>query len=471
MNKNRNRLIFILTASVFVILLLLSIFGYKDYALIIEGLSIENAELSSENILLGIQHEITKPVYVSKLIANTIVLSDLNANNDMCDNIPSCLEDIANEYGYTTAYFVDTDKFNIYKNDGTAGHLDSTLSENGWINEFIINDVDYDLYITRRPTIEKEVMLYVSYAVKDKEKLLGIAGVAISMDEIRDILKQYSDNLEGSAYLVNTNGTIQISSGPQPKNPVSYQFLKNEEKESYNEFEENKIFISSEDGNDVLFAFYYIEEIDVYLVVNQNYEILEFLLMYQRLRIVVVFVIAFLLVAILIIKITSHFHKKNIKLANTDYLTEIYNRNAFDASLKEAVYLAKEKDLVITLAIIDVDDFKTINDVHGHIEGDSILKNTAKHFKSFIRDKDIVARWGGDEFAVIFRCDIEHTERILNRIKEAVSQNSVLSKYGITFSIGITQGIISDDVKSLLARADSALYCAKDQGKDRICKA
>ncbi len=470
MNKNRNRLIFILVASIFVIFAAFSTFGYQDYALLIEGLSIENAELSAENILIGLEHELTKPVYVSRLISNTIALNELSSTDILCEDISACLKDVQDEYGYSTAFFINTNTNNLYKSDGFNSTIDTALSENDWINEFINNNSVYELHLARRPNLEKEVMLYVSYAVKDENRLIGIAGVGISLNNIREILADYSEDFEGSAYLVNTNGTIQINSGPHPSTPVSYQFLKNQEKEIYNEFEEDNIFISEVDGNDVIFSFYYIEEIDVYLVMNQDYDILDFLLVYQKIRTIVVFVIAFLLLAILIIKITSHFHKKNIKLVNTDYLTEIFNRNAFDESLKEAVSFVKEKDSEITLAIIDVDDFKRINDVHGHIEGDKILKSTANHFNTFIRDKDIVARWGGDEFAVIFRCDLEHTKRILSRIKESVQENSILSKYGVTFSIGITQCNKDDDIKSLLKRADEALYSAKDQGKDRICE-
>ena len=468
MNKNRNRLIFLLTGLIFISFIALSMFGFRDYSLLIEGLSIEATELYSQNTKLEIEKELTKPLYIAQIISKTIVLENMTESKSERESITDYLDEVKSEYDYSAVYFIATDKNRYFESSGFEKTIQPDRPEDKWVYDFINKGVDYELLMKKRPSVSQELMLYVNYAVKDSGDLIGIVGIGVSLKDIQAILAAHSDDIDGNAFLSNKDGSVQIYAGPRPIDPLELGPVSQNRDEIFVQQDDVNIFFAQTYDGEAIFASYYIEDIDLYLVVNENYEYLDFLLLYQKIRIAVIFIVAFLLVAILVIKITSHFHKKNIKLASTDYLTEVPNRNAFDESLKQAVDLVKEKNADASLAVIDVDNFKTINDVYGHITGDNILKSTADHFKSFIRDNDIVARWGGDEFAVIFRCDIEHTKKILNRLKDAVEQDAVLSKYAITYSIGATQCKKDDDVKSLLDRADKALYQAKENGKNQI---
>ena len=93
------------------------------------------------------------------------------------------------------------------------------------------------------------------------------------------------------------------------------------------------------------------------------------------------------------------------------------------------------------------------------------MKNVAEHLKSFMRAKDIIARWGGDEFAIIFVCDLQTTQKVLTRIMDPVYENIFLKEYEITFSLGVSEYVLTDTTKSLLNRADKSLYKAKQSGK------
>lgn len=171
----------------------------------------------------------------------------------------------------------------------------------------------------------------------------------------------------------------------------------------------------------------------------------------------------------MILNIVNKHQKKNVKLATTDILTDIKNRAAFDDYLNHTITTFKKTGRAITLVAIDVDNFKDINDTYGHLFGDSVLKNVADLLKSLIQSDDILARWGGDEFAIILNCDLVSSKKILHRIDESKKQNEVIERYNITLSIGMSEYKDGDTADSLLSRADKALYKAKENGKNQIC--
>lgn len=486
MTKNKNKLIFLLTGLIFLGFLVLSILGYKDYSSIIQQEMIVTSELVSNSILLEMENVLVKPIFVSKMLANTYLLENYDSNQVKPRNITDYLSSIQQEYDYNVTYFVSNKTKTYYQSDGTIKKLNPQLPEDRWVEDFIQKDNEYEFHMNRRPNIAEDIMLYVNYAIKDGETTIGVVGVGIELKELQKILLSYSVVLDGIAYLTNADGTVQIHAGPHPAVPAN-RFSENQpliesekldseisffNEESLLDKEREVSLVWSDEINDYIYiTSYYIEDIDLYLIVETNYEFLDYLLLYQKIKVITIFVIAFLLVVILVVRVATKYHKKNEKYAKTDYLTNISNRSAFDEYLSTALVSNRVTDSNVTLAIIDVDNFKIINDVHGHIIGDKILINTANHFKSFIREKDIVARWGGDEFAIIFHCDIDHAAKVLKRIMEGVSDNSILSKYGVTFSVGIVQNKGENDVTSLLANADKALYLAKDNGKNKICRA
>jgi diguanylate cyclase len=154
-----------------------------------------------------------------------------------------------------------------------------------------------------------------------------------------------------------------------------------------------------------------------------------------------------------------------------DPLTKAYNRYALQEHLK--VVLEKEKlDFDIFLLMIDVDDFKLINDRFGHIAGDKVLIFITKLFKKALRDGDRVYRFGGEEFIILLnRTDSAGAqlvaERLLNlcRINKPLFQNQQIP---VTLSIGISKITDGDTIDEIINRSDVALYRAKKNGKDRI---
>ena len=161
------------------------------------------------------------------------------------------------------------------------------------------------------------------------------------------------------------------------------------------------------------------------------------------------------------------------KLVTIDFLTKLYNRRAFSKSFKivyeELKWATKHKTRrsqrsQFSLIIIDIDDFKKFNDKFGHLYGDKILKKVAKFLKNSVRDFDVVARWGGEEFAIILKdVDLSQAKKRTKIILEGARDY-----LPVTFSIGITQCNQKYSLKQIFEKADEALMKAKKQGKNQI---
>lgn len=153
-----------------------------------------------------------------------------------------------------------------------------------------------------------------------------------------------------------------------------------------------------------------------------------------------------------------------------DPLTQVFNRYALHEHLK--VFLEKEKrDYDIFALMIDVDNFKIINDQFGHIAGDKVLIFIAKILKKALRDGDRVYRFGGEEFIVILnRTDLDGAKLVAERLLSLCRNNKPLfqnQQIAITLSIGLTKILDNDSVDRIIERSDTALYRAKNSGKDR----
>ncbi|MCF6201478.1 MAG: diguanylate cyclase [Hydrogenimonas sp.] len=160
------------------------------------------------------------------------------------------------------------------------------------------------------------------------------------------------------------------------------------------------------------------------------------------------------------------------KQSNIDPLTKLYNRKALEIDAKELLRFSDERNLNISLLMIDADDFKKINDNFGHLAGDKVLVLLAKLFKLSIREYDRAYRYGGEEFLIIFnRADTDNAKKVAERIMKTVRSNKLIYKGNIiriTLSMGLTSHQKGDTLESMIERADAAVYQAKREGKDRL---
>jgi diguanylate cyclase (GGDEF)-like protein len=160
------------------------------------------------------------------------------------------------------------------------------------------------------------------------------------------------------------------------------------------------------------------------------------------------------------------------QLADLDALTGLHNRRYFHETLGREVARASRYGRKLALLVLDLDDFKGVNDRIGHLAGDAVLAGAAERIRDVVRSADIACRVGGDEFGVILpESDLADADQLYRRIHEAVSARPIGEAGRVRLSGGVAELRSEDEAVSFFERADEALYRAKNAGKGRIVAA
>ncbi|WP_169763489.1 GGDEF domain-containing response regulator [Campylobacter mucosalis] len=164
--------------------------------------------------------------------------------------------------------------------------------------------------------------------------------------------------------------------------------------------------------------------------------------------------------------------EKIANFANKDFLTGVYNRRFFYANMSEYIPHANLEGEPYAVAMLDIDFFKKINDTYGHDAGDKVIQALAKKLNDSVKGRDIVARFGGEEFCVVLK-NIQKTDAIkfFVAVRSAMAANVVEYKdqtIKFTVSIGVAFSDNKCDIHELIEMADSALYNAKENGRNRV---
>jgi two-component system, cell cycle response regulator len=175
-------------------------------------------------------------------------------------------------------------------------------------------------------------------------------------------------------------------------------------------------------------------------------------------------------------RLDESFHAQLLASALRDPLTRLYNKRYLLDRLDSELKFARRHDAALSLLMLDIDHFKAINDGHGHLAGDAVLVHLAGVLQKIVRNEDVVARFGGEELAIILRASavdaaVALGERLCRTIEATVIPYRDL-ELRATVSIGVAglPSIKADTVEQLLEAADQALYRAKDAGRNRVSK-
>jgi len=158
-----------------------------------------------------------------------------------------------------------------------------------------------------------------------------------------------------------------------------------------------------------------------------------------------------------------------VKLSSTDTLTQLANRYLLDSILKQAINSAQRYNRPLSLIMIDLDHFKRVNDIFGHIAGDTVLQSSAAILRENCRVSDTVGRWGGEEFLVICpETTKEEAAHLAEKLRALIPSQSMIYAHTQTASFGVSSYESSDTQESMVIRADEALYRAKNEGRNCV---
>lgn len=162
------------------------------------------------------------------------------------------------------------------------------------------------------------------------------------------------------------------------------------------------------------------------------------------------------------------------KESSTDFLTGMLNRRAMDNRLKVELHRSRRFGRVFSMAMIDIDHFKELNDTNGHLIGDDVLRSVAKTIQSYLRDIDIVARYGGEEFLVIMpETERDNACQAMERIRKEIAERRLFTSEGKTVGTTVSAGVSQFpedgmEAETLIRAADTAMYQSKSDGRNRV---
>ena len=162
-------------------------------------------------------------------------------------------------------------------------------------------------------------------------------------------------------------------------------------------------------------------------------------------------------------------NKKYEKMASTDQLTGLYNRYKFTELFVLEYNTMTQRDNNMALMMIDIDYFKKINDTYGHNVGDIVLVQVSNLLLKYLRNVDIIGRWGGEEFVVLLpTASLENAVTLAQKIRDGISKYEMEQSLRVTASFGITEIKSGDELEIAIKRADDALYEAKNSGRNCV---
>lgn len=162
-------------------------------------------------------------------------------------------------------------------------------------------------------------------------------------------------------------------------------------------------------------------------------------------------------------------HREVARLSMTDKLTQLPNRARLDQILDDNFAMAARYGTPFSIILLDVDHFKQVNDTHGHLVGDEVLRQVGRTLAANTRATDTVGRWGGEEFLVIAPLTpLEQAAHLAEKLRACVAATELPAVGHKTISLGVATSLRSEDINELVGRADAALYRAKQAGRNRV---
>jgi len=157
------------------------------------------------------------------------------------------------------------------------------------------------------------------------------------------------------------------------------------------------------------------------------------------------------------------------RLVNTDALTLLSSRYYFDKKMTEEKARSRRFNELLSLIAFDLDNFKPVNDTYRHASGDLVLNKVGKVVLNNIREVDVAARWGGDEFVLLLaNTSLSKAVLLAEKLRELINSQAGIKEFSVTTSFGVTQLLDKDDLKTFIKRVDDALYNSKNAGRNQV---
>jgi len=471
----RLRMNIIICVVIFIGFIAIGITGYSTYSEIIRADIVNISKLTATNIYSEIRNELTKPIFVSLTMANDNFLKNwLKEESDAID-APSHQRELQNyllgikaKYNYNSVFVISAASTYYYHYDGINKAVSKTDEHDQWYYSFLNSGLWYDLDVDTDEANHNRLTVFVNCKISDADgKLLGVTGVGLEIDHVQSLLKTFEDEFQLETVLFNEEGDIQVHSnaiGFENNNVFNCDILNENKAKVVTNLKSLEVFQSQTPLFNGYYITRFIEDLNWYLLVKKDISVLVDSFYSQFFKIILAYLVIVSAVLIIVNTIIKRNGKTMMSMSKTDLLTNLQNRRGFNESIAKVMGNTSGAKTFYVF-VFDIDNFKNVNDVHGHLVGDNVLVEVSRLASDVFLDTGTISRWGGDEFAGFIFGEKEDVMRVIDAFYKNLNEAPGLSLYGTTVSMGVTRAYSTDTVDTLIYRADMALYEAKGTGK------
>ncbi len=434
----------------------------------------QSLPLSLDNMYSKVQKRIVEPYLISSMMAKDVFLHNwMREGEEDKERIYDFLKSIKQNDNVFSAFLASDASGKYYTDEGAQEDLVKENPEAKWYFDFKNREKKHIINVNYAEKKLNTIMMYINYKIFDnKDRYLGVAGIVLKLSNVNKLLKKFRENHNLVVTFFDKEGNVVLSE----KDMQVYNHI-----DKTPELKKYKKLILSQDVD--LVEYYknselhiikskYIPELDVYLVIDANLE--DFIkntknTLYVSILISLILTIIIMLIIYFVVK---KYTTELELLSNYDKLTDLPNRGYFQELFQKQILRKKRDSQELALLFMDIDNFKAVNDDFGHDKGDLVLKSVAQILQENIRQTDLIARWGGEEFIIaLIDSSLENSKAIATKLQLAIEKDTKLQNAlgrKITGSFGLTMIKESDTEDLATIRADEAMYEAKKSGKNRV---
>ena len=468
----------ILLGSGFLATSLLSYFASRDA--ITDSIVNTELPLTSDTVYSEIQKDLVRPVLISSMMArDTFVRDWVVAGEKDAQQMTRYLKEVMDHYGAYTSFFVSNHSLTYYQARGVLKKISPDEPRDVWYYRVRGMPEPYEINVDPDLANKDSLTFFINYKVFDYDNnFIGATGVGLTVDAVIKLIDRYQQRYQRSVYFVDAFGRLVLTGAkggphgakigqvlrdlpgleglraqmPKPQSG-SYQY----------EGTDDAHFLNVR----------YIPELNWYLFVDKPEDgALDQIRNSLYLNLLICLAMM-LLVLYLLSRVIRRFQLRIETQAMQDSLTGLPNRRGFDQIALKAIQDARREQKPLSAMLLDLDHFKRLNDTHGHLAGDEVLSGFAEDVRRCLRDSDIICRWGGEEFIIVLKDTASKgARRVAEKIRLLAEQHTYVftgTALQVTVSLGLTELHPDDTLQSLIARADQALYSAKQSGRNRVC--
>jgi diguanylate cyclase (GGDEF)-like protein len=429
--------------------------------------------LSIDNIYTEVQKRFIEPTLISSMMAHdTFVKSWLVGGEKTPEAITNYLSMVKEKYGMFTTFLVSEFTKNYYHPNGIIDIVSPEKPENRWYFEAKELVAESEINLDFNSRIGDGLIMFINYKILDeKQDLLGVTGIGIDVSYIHQLLEQFRKKYKFNVFFTDTNGKILLIENGIKQHDSAFD-IKGLSANLHDVYASDTTQFEYDSAKEhFIVNTKFIPELNLFLFVEAKTS--DFTTELKRTFVgnLIVSLFVTLIILSIIIFVINIYQRQLEDQASKDALTGLLNRRTFDEHFRTLSSYHWRHKKPMCGVIFDIDNFKEVNDQYGHMIGDAVLERLAECIKSQVRASDIVARWGGEEFALLLpNTSQEEAVNVCEKLRLGITQSQSIQsliKHELTISLGLSALQEKDTITTLFHRADKALYKAKANGKNQ----